>query len=248
MTSKIETGHAKNVANFEQLVSFCAGYGTTYNPSKAAIKLTAMQTLSTNAKNALNAVNSALAALDNAVAARQVAFEPFSKFTTRVMNALKATDVAKQVEDNARSFVRKIQGSRATPKKTEIEKKTIEAEGKVVKEISSSQMSFDSRLDNFDKLIKLLAGIALYSPNETDLKVTALTTLYNDLKSKNNAVISALTTLSNARLTRNEIINNSNAGLVSVASDAKAYIKSLYGASSAQYKQISGLEFKTIKV
>lgn len=41
MTSTSETGHAKNVANFDDLVSFVTGYGTAYNPSKASIKLTA---------------------------------------------------------------------------------------------------------------------------------------------------------------------------------------------------------------
>jgi hypothetical protein len=29
----------KNVASFEDLISFCTGYGATYNPSKAALKL-----------------------------------------------------------------------------------------------------------------------------------------------------------------------------------------------------------------
>ena len=28
MASKSETGHSKNVANFEDLISFCTGYGT----------------------------------------------------------------------------------------------------------------------------------------------------------------------------------------------------------------------------
>ena len=41
MASNSETGHAKNVANFEDLISFCTGYGATYNPSKAAIQLAA---------------------------------------------------------------------------------------------------------------------------------------------------------------------------------------------------------------
>ncbi len=31
MASTTETGHAKNVANFEDLISFCQGYGTTVN-------------------------------------------------------------------------------------------------------------------------------------------------------------------------------------------------------------------------
>jgi hypothetical protein len=50
MTSTSETGHAKNVANFEDLISFCTGYGTAYNPSKVTIKLPALNTLFTSAK------------------------------------------------------------------------------------------------------------------------------------------------------------------------------------------------------
>lgn len=34
MASTSETGHAKNVANFSTLISFCTAYGTKYNPSK----------------------------------------------------------------------------------------------------------------------------------------------------------------------------------------------------------------------
>ena len=41
MASTIETGHAKNVANFDDLISFATGYGTAFNPSKPSIKLTA---------------------------------------------------------------------------------------------------------------------------------------------------------------------------------------------------------------
>ena len=49
MASTTETGHAKNVATFEDLISFCTGYGATYNPSKAALKLPALTTQNTEA-------------------------------------------------------------------------------------------------------------------------------------------------------------------------------------------------------
>jgi len=248
MASTSETGHAKNVANFDDLISFVTGYGTAYNPSKATIKLTALQTLSTSAKTAINAVNAALPAYSNAVAAREAAFEPLSKLITRVNNALKATDTTEQVDESAKTLVRKIQGTRASAKKTDEEIATATAEGKETKEISSSQMSYDSRLDNFDKLIKLLTSVTLYAPNEADLKVTALTTLYNDLKAKNTAVVTATTPLSNARIARNEILYKTNTGLVDIALDTKTYIKSLYGATSPQYKQVSKLEFKAVKI
>ena len=52
--STSETGHAKNIANFQDLISFVADYGTTYNPTQQAIKLSELNNLHTIAKNALN--------------------------------------------------------------------------------------------------------------------------------------------------------------------------------------------------
>lgn len=248
MASTSETGHAKNVANFDELISFVTGYGATYNPSKAGIKLTALQAIATNAKTAIGAVNTALPAYSNAVSAREAAFEPLSKLITRVSNAIKATDTTEQVDESAKTLVRKLQGTRATPKKTEEEKAAAKAEGKEIKEISSSQMSYDNRLDNLDKLIKLLASVALYAPNEAELKVTTLTTLYNDLKAKNTAVIASATPLSNARIARNDTLYKPNTGLVDIALDTKTYIKSLFGATSSQYKQVSKLEFRAVNI
>ena len=139
--------------------------------------------------------------------------------------------------------MRKIQGTRATAKKTEDEKKALLAEGIETKEVSSSQMSSDSRLENFDKLIQLLGSVTLYAPNEEDLKVTTLTALYNDLKTKNAAVVAATIPLSNARIARNEVLYKDLVGLHDLSLDVKTYIKSVFGATSPQYKQISGLKF-----
>ena len=248
MTSTSETGHAKNVANFNELISFVSGYGEAYNPSKASIKLTALQTLLADAMSAMDAVNAAMPAYSNAVSAREAAFEPLNKLITRVMNAVKASDISPQVEESVKSLVRKIQGTRATAKKTDAQKAAMTAEGKEVKEISSSQMSYENRLDNFDKLIQLLSSIELYAPNEPELKITALTELYNDLKDKNKAVVNTATPLSNARIARNNIFYKADTGLVDIAADVKTYIKSLFGASSPQYKQVSKLEFKGVKI
>jgi hypothetical protein len=247
MASISETGHSKNVANFSELISFASGYGEAYNPSRASIILSALLTLLSLAKNAVDAVNAALPAYSNAVAAREAAFAPLSKLVTRVLNALKATDTTDQVNENARTFARKIQGKRATAKRTEEEQNALSQAGKEIVEISSSQMSYNSRLDNFDKLIKLLSSVTLYTPNEAELKVTTLTALYNDLIAKNNAVVTAATPLSNARIYRNEILYKANTGLVDTAMDTKTYIKSLFGATSPQFRQVSKLEFNAVK-
>ena len=243
MASTSETGHAKNVANFEKLIAETSAFGENFNPSKATLKLTALNTQLATAKAAIAAVNSAEPAYKNAVSARDAAFAPLGKLITRINNALKASDTTVQEDESALTLVRKLQGRRATAKKTEDEKKALAAEGKEVVEISSSQMSFDSRLDNFDKLIKLLSSIPAYAPNEADLKVEALTALYNDLKAKNMAVINAETPLSTARIARNEVLYKQNTGIVDISVDVKNYVKSVFGATSPQYKLISNLKF-----
>lgn len=243
MASTSETGHAKNVANFEKLIAETSAFGETFNPSKATLKLTALNTQLATAKAAIAAVNSAEPAYKNAVSARDAAFAPLGKLITRINNALKASDTTVQEDESALTLVRKLQGRRATAKKTEDEKKALAAEGKEVVEISSSQMSFDNRLENFDRLIKLLSSIPAYAPNEAELKVAALTALYNDLKAKNMAVINAEIPLSTARIARNEILYKQNAGIVDITVDVKNYVKSVFGATSPQYKLISNIKF-----
>lgn len=243
MASTSETGHSINVANFETIITDVTSYGTIYNPSKASLKVTALNTLLASAKSAVNAVSSAEPAHKLAINAREVAFKPLSPLVTKVINALKATDTTVQVDESAQTLVRKLQGRRATPKKTEEQKKVASEAGKEIVEISTSQMSFDSRIDNFDKLIKLLASVTLYTPNEADLKVSALTTVLNDLKAKNSAVMSAEVPLNNSRIARNDVLYKENTGLVDIALDVKTYIKSVYGATSPQYKKISKVKF-----
>ena len=243
MASTSETGHAKNVANFDELISFVTGYRESYNPSKATIKLDALKALSDHAKTSINAVSSMEPAYKSAVAAREVVFIPLSKLTTRIMNSIKATDTTVQVDENARTLARKIQGVRATAKKTEDEKKALAEKGKEVVEISTSQMSYDNRLDNFFKLIQLLSSVPEYSPNEKELKIEHLNTILDDLKAKNAAVVESYIPLSNARISRNDLLYKENTGLYDVALDVKNYIKSVFGATSPQYKQVSKIKF-----
>jgi DNA repair exonuclease SbcCD ATPase subunit len=248
MASTSELGHNRNAINFDTLIINCTSYGTSYNPSKASLKIPALQAQSTLAKNSIAAMNSLAPAYKNAVSARVSAFKSFDKLITRVNNALKASDTSQQVDESAQTIIRKLQGRRATPKKSDEQKKVASEAGKEIVEISTSQMSYDSRLDNLDKLIKLLASVPQYAPNEADLKITALTTLYNDIKAKNLAVISAEIPLNNARIARNDIMYKENVGLFDIALDIKTYIKSVYGATSPQFKQISGLRFSKTEI
>jgi hypothetical protein len=225
MTSTSEQGHNRNAVNFDKLIVNCTSYGTTYNPSKAALKIAAMQAQSTAVKNSLTTVIALTPAYKNAVTARLTSFKPLDKLITRANNALKASDTTKEVIESAQTIVRTLQGRRATPKKTEEEKKIAADAGKEIVEISVSHMGYDSRIDNLDKFIKLLSSVAAYAPNEADLKIAAFTALHADLKAKNMAVVNAEIPLSNARITRNTTMYKDDIGLVDVANDVKIYIR-----------------------
>ncbi|MEQ1878883.1 MAG: hypothetical protein ABL958_19745, partial [Bdellovibrionia bacterium] len=55
-----ETGHAKNVANFGQMISFCVGYGGDYKPSNAAIELAGLQAALASAQTVIDDVTTGL--------------------------------------------------------------------------------------------------------------------------------------------------------------------------------------------
>jgi hypothetical protein len=242
MASTTETGHAKNVATFEDLISFCTGYGATYNPSKAALKLPALNTQLTAASAALQAVKVAKTGFDNATNARELAFKPLKSLATKIVNGLAATEATAQTVDDVKSTNNKIQGKRAKA----VEKpdaKALAAGAEPVKTASTSQQSYDKLIDHFAQLIATLTAEPKYLPNENELKVATLNTLLTDLRAKNTAVISATTALSNARIARDKALYGETTGILDVAQDVKQYVKSLFGASSPQYKQVSGLKF-----
>lgn len=242
MASTTETGHAKNVATFEDLISFCTGYGATYNPSKVTLKLPALNTQLTAANAALQAVKVAKTTYDNATNARELAFKPMKPLATKIVSALAATEAAKQTVDDAKSTNLKIQGKRATA----VEKPNAKAlaEGaEPVKTASTSQQSYDKLIDHFAQLIETLTAEPKYLPNENELKLTALNLMLTDLKAKNTAVINATTALSNARIARDKALYAEVIGMVDTALDVKTYVKSVFGASSPQYKQVSALKF-----
>lgn len=226
MASTSETGHAKNVATFEDLISFCTGYGVTYNPSKVALKLPALNTQLTAANAALQAVKTAKTTFDNATNAREIAFKPLKPLATKVVSALAATEATPQVVADVKSINNKIQGKRAKA----VEKP---ADGEPVpKTVSTSQQSYDKLIDHFTQMVATLTAEPKYLPNENELKLLALNTLLTDLKAKNTAVINANTGASNARIARDKSLYAEIIGLVDTALAVKLYVKSLFGATS----------------
>ena len=242
MPSTSEVGHAKNVANFQDLIEFVTAYGTTYNPSKNALKLPQLIALKASADATLADVISKNTNYNNKVNERITAFSGLKSLSTRLVNALQTTDATTETIGNAKTFNRKVQGKKASVSQTPTDPNT-----PAPNTISTSQQSYDQLIQHLAGLTSVLEAETSYTPNETDLQVATLQTKIADLTAKNTAVATAYASISNSRIARNETLYSSTTGLVVTANEVKKYIKSVFGASSPQFAQVKGIQFKVIK-
>ena len=247
MATNSDINHAKNVTNFETLISVVVSLGATYNPSKDSLKLPALQTLHSAATDSMTALKNAESATATAVDTRELAFKSIGSLFTRINNALKASNSTVQADDTAKSIFRKLHGKRASAKLTEDQKAVLLAEGKEVNQNSNSQMGYDDRVENFESLISFLQTVPEYNPNEEELKITTLQALLSDLKAKNISVMQNRIAEDTVRGLRKSVQNTPLTGLVDIANDVKSYIKSVFGVNSTQYKLVSKLRFVKFK-
>lgn len=237
-----EAGHAKNIANFASYISIVTTFGTVYKPSNSQIAIAAMQTRLTSFQAALDAVTPKTSAETLALNERQTVFEPFSTLVTRIVNAAAVSVNDQLFSNDLRTIARKLQGRRAS-KKVEDDPLTPDID-ESKQSISASQMSFDNRIANFEELINLLNANGSYKPNENDLKISALETMLADMKTKNTAAVNAVNEARAARIARDEALYNETDGIITLANLVKKYVKSLFGANSPQYKQLTALQFR----
>ena len=93
MASTSETGHKKNVANLETMISFCTGYGAQYNPANTNIDLPQLTAKYSTSVAALAQVNTDEVPYKSARNTRRDLFTPFSQLCTKIMNAVEASNV-----------------------------------------------------------------------------------------------------------------------------------------------------------
>ena len=239
MASSSEVGHAKNIANLQLLNNNIEALGTTYNPANTKIKLVNLQASYTNVFNLQQTVNNSIAPYSVAVDARELVFKPLNRNLSKLRKAYKATEGVTQAElEDLMTIIRKLKGTRKTPKKSETDPNQPQSD------YSVSQLSYDQRTNNMDLLVALLQNTANYNPNEDEYKTQAYQDLKELMLNKTQKVADAYIPLNNARSQRNDILYNSPDNVVDLANKAKDYIFSILDSDSAQYKAIARIKFR----
>ena len=241
--SRSETGHLKNVANFEDLIAFCTSFGAQYNPSNPMLSIESLKTKQQESKDALSSFTTNRTKLNASIDMRRIEFNDLKSTATRAYNNFSVSGVDNLIVLNAKTHLNKLQGYRKRKTETAVSEDTAN-ETKEVKQISTSQQSYDRQIDHFASMIEVFTQSGTHNPNEADLTLSALNTKTSKLKEVNTTVINDFTSFSNGLIHRNDVLYNSLTGVVNTALMVKKYVKSIFGASSPQFKQVNSIEFR----
>lgn len=238
MASLSETGHAKNVAGFEELIRRAEAAGTAYNPARQALTITCLKAQADEAREALTAVSRALPVYASAVDARQSSRKAIGKLVTRAYNMFRSLVNDPAHTESALTFIRKIRG-------TGVKKRFLMGEdGIQVRQRSVSQQSHDMVSQHFEQFIEILAAHPDYSPNENDLTIASLRNVLDGLISAGKNVTFCRAMLDEARTIRNNRLYARHSGIIDTARAVKMYVRGSMTPGTPQYKQILAIIFK----
>ena len=239
MASVSETGHNKNVANFASAIQVLVEMGSLYNPTNHNLLLANLNPVKTNLGGTITFLNNKKPIYKNAVADREILIAQLPSRLTMSLNYAKSTNISQTDKENLSSQVKKMRGDK---KAKVVNPETAEGDS-----ISTSQMSYDSRIANFDTYISQLSSLAEYNPNETVIQIADFQNYHQKLTNSSTLVNSAGNELITGRKNRNDILYNDQINVIQLMRDIKAYLKSLGSAAEPYYKAIVKLQFKDIK-
>ncbi len=231
---------AKNIANFQTMISKVTGWGGKYMPSNANIELSKLQNKLVASNDVTDANDATEAALDAQETDRENIFKDFNSRSSESVSYYESTGAAANKIADAKEFNRKIHGRRA-------KKITPPVPGAPTKKTRSvSQQSYVEKVEHMDGLIGVYTTDSLYNPNEDPLKIASMQTYSAQCKDANANVTNAITANDNTDAARRNELYDSPTSLFNLAGLVKKYARS-FGVRSVEYKQISGLEFRKPK-
>lgn len=240
--STSETGHAVNISNGKLLIDTCTGFGADFNPSNEDITIVNLTTQWTTAQNANNDVSVAKQSMKEPINERAALFLPLNPLVTKVMAALASSKASDMVKKDAKGIADRIRGTKQKKPTAAV----AEGDTEELKTVSQSHLSYVQRTTALLDLVNLLNTVKEYKPNEKPLQVTNLALLQKQMQAANDGIGAVLLSGENAELVRDRALYKTGSGLLDLAMACRDYVKSVYGAKAAEYKQVTTIKFRKI--
>jgi hypothetical protein len=237
MASVSETGHFVNLENYKLIIERITGFGADYAPLTDKIKIPTMTAQWTAADGLHQAYIVSLEATRLPVNSREDLFDVLTDRVKKSLNLYKSTNATKRSKKDAKGWADKITGNNIKVKK--LEDGTPDP-----KSVSNSQLSFTKRADNFKHLVEIYKSDTNYATTEVDISTAKLLLLLADINALNTTIGGLITDASLKRIARNESLYLEDTGIIDVSLACKDYVKSKYGAQSAEAKMVTSIPLR----
>lgn len=237
----METGHNKNVANFETVIIILTNLGAQYAPPQALIVLTALQTLLDEAKAALQDIDTAQAAKTIAVDNAQTEFKDLQQYVVNIKRQAEVEVNDPVFTGDLQTIVNKFSppgrdtGIPDNPATPENESRTPQ---------SQSQRSRDNQIAHLSDISALLKANPGYKALGTPYATTAIDDRIATLTAVNNAANAANAALGTKLDARDELLYTDKTSICDRVDLIKKYVVLTFGKDSSAYQKITALEFK----
>jgi hypothetical protein len=158
------------------------------------------------------------------------------KLVTRTLNYFESTKASKEIKKDAKGLADRFRGFG-------VGVDTLPDGTPDPADVSTSHQGYVQKADTFKQLRDLYQSEPLYAPNENDIRVAALTTLYDAMKAANDNIGIILAPVETARITRDKALYDDETGMIDVSASCKDYVQGLFGASSPEAKLVRGIKF-----
>jgi hypothetical protein len=233
-TSQSETGHYKNLANFQSLIGFCEALGAAYQPGSEFLSLAALQQRYESCSQLFAALNSAELEWHVAVGKRAAAYATLPSTAARIMANMKANNPESNCLKPASHFLKKLQGKRIVPIAEPGDDATA-----MPRHISASQAGFDAKLDHFRQLLQLMGSAEpAYVANEPQLQLDTLLAVADSIAAMNHKVTEWGHRRKLLIAQRQEQFYGHTDSMLACARGLKNYIHALYGPVSIEARAV----------
>lgn len=244
-----ESGYSKILESLGELIAASETFDQTILNPPPELTLAALNTMRADGTALQQAVGNSRADWRTVALDRAVDIDSFESIASQAVAQLAGRGASKETVEDARSYVRKLQGKSLTVKK--IDDPNTPDIDESEKGISKSQQSSAAMLSTFYELIDFLEAQPEYaSVNKAGLTIADLRAFADAVQAKHNLSITSAANLAAARIVRNKFFYiTPKSNIIDRALQFKELVKGSFGgAKSPEYKLVKSIIFKRPKL
>jgi hypothetical protein len=235
--------YSKMLEHLDQMIAFEQTLDLVKVDPAPDLMPDALTTLRAEATVLHNAVGNAKGDWRTATLDRTTNTDTLASRASQAVAALESRGASAEKVEQARFYVRKLQGRRAGEKPLDDPSTPDIDESE--KGISAAQTSNAAKISTFSELVDFLeAQVEYASVKNPELTITAMRNFAVSVSGKHDTSITTATTLSSKRIERDKVFFDNEGSIVNRAKRLKKAVGAAYGFDSPEYKTINSISFQ----